>query len=204
MVRRLVEHEQVRFHHQKLGEVGAHDPAAGIFAGWFVEILGFEAESVEDFFCFRLQLVAVERGELVLSVSEIRVGKVAGFLVFPHRAEDSDHFRGDPHGDFENSFIRRFARFLGEITGDRIFVALDRAFVRAVLIEDHAEKSGLAGTVRADEGDAFAPVDRHPGFAEQRAAAEGLGKIFNRKHARGVKDLAARGKEFERGTGGNA
>ena len=79
-------------------------------------------------------------------------------------------------------FIGRLAGFLRQVAGDGVFVALDGALVRAVLVEDHAEKGGLAGTVRADEGDALAPVDGHFRLAEQGAAAEGLGKLVNREH----------------------
>ena len=43
VVGRLVEHQQVRLHDQQAGEVGAHDPAAGVFAGRAVEIGLLEA-----------------------------------------------------------------------------------------------------------------------------------------------------------------
>ncbi len=39
VVGRLVEHEQVRLHDEELGEVGAHHPAAGVFAGGLVEVV---------------------------------------------------------------------------------------------------------------------------------------------------------------------
>ena len=62
MVGRLVEHEQVRLHDEELGEVGAHDPAAGVFAGGLVEVVLFEAEAGEDFLGLGFELVAVEGG----------------------------------------------------------------------------------------------------------------------------------------------
>ena len=74
VVRRLVEHQQIRLHSEELGEVGAHHPTTRIFFGRLVEVFGFEAEAVEDFFGFGLELVAIERGELVLGVGKIWVG----------------------------------------------------------------------------------------------------------------------------------
>ena len=69
----LVEHEEVRLHDEEAREMGAHDPAAGVFAGRFVEVIGFKAEAVEDFFRLGLELVSVESGELVLCVGKVRV-----------------------------------------------------------------------------------------------------------------------------------
>ncbi len=84
VVGRLVEHQQVGLHDEQLGEVGAHDPAAGVFAGGLVEVRLFEAEAVEDFLGLGFELIAVEVVELVLGLGEIRVREVAGFFV--HRA----------------------------------------------------------------------------------------------------------------------
>ena len=59
VVRRLVEHEQVGLHDEQAGEVGAHDPATGEFAGGLVEILGLEAEAVKDLLGLGFELIAV-------------------------------------------------------------------------------------------------------------------------------------------------
>ena len=115
-----------------------------------------------------------------------------------HGAQDANHFRGDAHRDFNNRLIRRLAGLLREVASDRIFVALDLAFVRAVFVEDHSEKGGLAGAVRADEGDALAPVDRHFRLAEKAAAAERFGELMNREHAAGLEQECAWGKDFGR------
>ncbi len=186
VVGRLVEHQQIRLHDEELGEVGAHHPAAGIFAGGFREVLLLEAETGEDLLRLRLQLVAVERGELILRFAELRGGKVAGFLAFADGAEQADHFRGDADGDLEDGLVGWFAGFLREVAGDRVFVAVDGAFVGLVLIENHAEKGRFPGAVRADQGDAFAPVDRHFRLTEKRAATEGLGQFLDREHGEGV------------------
>ena len=114
----LVEHEQVRLHDEELGEVGAHDPAAGVFAGGLVEVVLLEAEAGEDLLGLGFELVAVEVGELVLGLGEIRMREVAGFLVLAHGAEDADHFRSDAHGDLDDRFIGGLAGFLGEVAGD--------------------------------------------------------------------------------------
>jgi hypothetical protein len=166
--------------------------------GGFVEVLLFEAEAGEDFLGLRFELIAVEVGELVLGLGEVRMRMVALGLVFAHGAEDADHFRGDAHGDLDDGFIGGLAGFLREVSGDGVFVALDGAFIGAVLIENHAEERGFPGTVGADEGDAFAPVDGHLGLAEQGAAAEGLGKLFDREHAGGLEEDRAWGKKFGR------
>jgi hypothetical protein len=116
--------------------------------------------------------------------------------VLTHGAEDADHFRSDAHGDLDDRFIGRFASFLGEVAGDGVFVALDFPFIRAVLVEDHAEEGGFPGTVGADEGDSLAPIDGHFRFAEEATAAESLGKLVNREHTGGLEDEWAVGKDF--------
>ncbi len=176
--------------------MGAHHPAAGKRARGLVEVGLLEAEAGEDLLGLGFELVAVEVVELVLGLGEVRMRVVSLGLVFAHRAQDADHFRGDAHGDLDDRFIGRFARLLRQVSGDGVFVALDGAFVRAVLVEDHAEERGLAGAVRADERDALAPVDGHLRLAQQGSAAEGLGKLFDREHARGVGDGRAGGKKF--------
>ena len=186
MVGRFVEHQQVRLHDEEPGEVGAHHPATGIFTSGFVEILGFKAKAVEDFLGLGLELVAIKGGELVLGLGEFWAGEVTRFFALTDDPEQTDHFRGDAHGDFKDRLVRRFARFLGEVAGDGVFVALDGAFVGGVLVEDHAEEGRLASAVRSDEGDAFAPVDGHFRLAEQGAAAESLGKLVNGEHGRGL------------------
>lgn len=118
--------------------------------------------------------------------------------MFADGAEESDHFRGDSHGDFDDGFVGRFASFLGEVSDDGVFVAFDGAFIGTILVEDHAEESGLAGAVRADEGDAFAPVDGHFGFAKERAAAESFGDFVDGEHGGGVDEEGAVGKDFGR------
>jgi hypothetical protein len=209
VVRRLVEHQEVGLHHEQAGEVGAHDPTAGILAGGFMEVGFLVAETGENFLRLRFELIAVDEGELVLGVRVVRVTVGAGRLVLAHRAEDVDHLRVDAHGDFENRLVARVAGFLREVTGDRVFIALDRAFIRIVLAEDHAEKGRFARAVRTDESDAFAPVDGHLGLTEQGASAEGLGELVNAEHggdvgrrASGAKfqnvAVAARGRPCER------
>ena len=125
-------------------------------------------------------MVAVEGGELVLGFPEFRGGKVTGFLAFADGAEQADHFRSDAHGDLKNGLIRRLARFLREVTGNRVFIPVDGAFVWLILIENHAEKGRFSSTVRADEGHALAPVDGHFRLTQKRAASEGLGQFLDR------------------------
>ena len=143
-------------------------------------------------------MVAVEGGELVLGFSKFWTGEVAGFLAVADDPVQAEHVRGDAHGDFEDRFVRRFACFLREVSGDGVFVALDATFVRGILVEDHAKERGLASAVRSDEGDALAPVDGHFRLAKQGAAAEGLGKLMNREHARDVEERCVVGKDFGR------
>lgn len=159
--------------------MGAHDPAAGVFAGGFVKVFLFEAEAGEDFFGFGFELVAVEGGELILCFAEFFGAEVSGFFAFADGAEEADHFWGDAHGDFDDGFIGRFSGFLGEVAGDGVFITVDGAFVWLVFIEDHAEECRFAGAVGADEGDALAPVDGHFCLAEEGSAAEGFGQILD-------------------------
>ena len=109
MIGRLIEHQQVWLHGEELSEVGTHHPAARIFFGGLVEVIGFEAEAMEDFFSFRLKLIAIEGVELVLGLGEVRMREVTRSLVFTHGAKNSDHFWGDSHGDFNDGFVGRFA-----------------------------------------------------------------------------------------------
>ena len=178
--------------------MGAHHPAAGEGARGFVEVVLFESEAGEDFLGLGFELIAVEMGELVLGFREVRVTVIALRFILAHGAQDLGHFRSDAHGDLDDRFIGGFAGFLGEVAGDGVFVALDGAFVGRVLIEDHAEERGFASAIGADEGDALAPVDGHFRLAEKSATAEGLGKLFDREHARGVGKHSLGGKIFDK------
>ena len=97
--------------------------------------------------------------ELVLRLGVFRVPQIAGFFVFPHAAQDADHFRGDAHGNLDDRFVGGLAGFLRQVAGDRVLVPLNRPFIWAVLVENHPEQGGFAGAIGADEGHAFAPVD---------------------------------------------
>jgi len=186
VVRRLVEHQEVGLHDEQAGEVGAHDPAAGILAGRLVEVRLLVAEAGQNLLRLRFELVAVNKRELVLCRTVGRVAERAGGLVLAHRAQDVDHLRVDAHGDFQDRLVARIARFLREVAGDRVFIALDRAFIEVLLVEDHAEKRRFARAVGTDQGDAFAPVDGHFGLPEQGASAEGLGELMDAEHGGGV------------------
>ena len=159
MVGRLIKHEQIRLHHEELGEVGAHHPAARVFTGGFGKIVLLETETRENFFGLRFELVAVERGELILRLCELGCAKVSGSLTLTDRPQQADHFRGDAHRNFKDRLIRWFARFLRKVAGDRVFVAVNGAFVGLVFVEDHTEKGGFPRAVWSYEGDTFAPVD---------------------------------------------
>ena len=161
----LVEHQQIGLHDEEAGKVGAHDPATRVFMSGLMEIFFFKAEAAEDFFCLGFELVAVEMVELVLSFGVFGVAVVVLGLMLAHGSKKADHFGGDTHGNLDDGLIARFAGLLGKVAGDGVFVAFDGTFVGRILIEDHAKQGGLTGAIRADKGDAFAPVDGHFGFA---------------------------------------
>ena len=131
-------------------------------------------------------------------MSEVGVRKITAGFVFAHGAEDPYHFWSDAHGDLNDGFIGRFARLLGQVACDGIFITFDFAFVWAVLVEDHTKERGLSRAVRADESDAFAPVDGHFRFAEKASSAESFGKFVNREHAGGLEEERPVSKDFGR------
>lgn len=59
VVGRLIEHEEVGFHHEEAGKVGAHDPSAAHGAGGEVEVALAEGEAGENAFRPSFEVVAV-------------------------------------------------------------------------------------------------------------------------------------------------
>ena len=196
VVGRLVEHQQVGLHHQQARKVRTHHPSTRILTRGLVEIILLEAQTIKTLLRLRLELVAIEVVELILRLGKIRMREIPLRFVLADRAQNSDHFRGDAHGDFDDRFIRRLARLLRQVPGDGVLVALDGPLVGRVLIKDHAEKRRLTRPVGTHEGHAFTPVNGHLGLAQERTPAEGFGELFNRQHARDVVQPRPAGKQF--------
>ena len=177
MVRRLVEHEQIGLEHQQFGQMRAHDPSARHLLRRAVEIRITEGQALENPFRLRLELVAIERGELILGVTVFLRSRRPGGLVLFHEPENFLHLRGDGHGDFQHRFLAHGFRLLGQEAGDGVFIAHDFPFVGFLDSQDQTEEGGFARSVRADEGHPFAPVEGVGNPLEQGSARIALGQI---------------------------
>ena len=205
VVRGLVEHQQVGLGDQELGEVGAHHPAAAHLAGGAVEVGIAEGEALEDALRLGFELVAVGGDEGIHRVGVGIAGVVALRLALADDADGLAHLGRDAHRNLQHRAVGGVACLLGEVAHERVVLHLDGALIGRVLAEDHAEERRLAGAVRTDEGDAFAPVHHEFGFVEQGAAGVGLREFLDGEHARGL--YTRRGKRQEKwkwGEGGEA
>lgn len=113
MVCRLVEHEEIRFHHEEAREMGAHDPSAAQFAHGPQVIALAEGQTVENAFRLGLEVKAIEPFETQPGV--VVFGFVGAILPLEEeeRAPKLHHFRGDRGGEFEHGFVACGGVFLG-------------------------------------------------------------------------------------------
>ena len=81
VVRRLIQQEQIRLHHQQPRHVRTHDPATAELAGGAVKVRVEVAEAFEDAFGFRLGLRVLEGIVLGMCLEVFRAGDIARGLV---------------------------------------------------------------------------------------------------------------------------
>ena len=182
VVGRFVQHQEVRLQDKELGQVRAHDPAAGHFPGGAMEVAFPKGQPFENFLGFGLQLVTVGGVESVNGFRVFRRIRFVGVFRRPDGVDGLFHFRRDAQGDFQNGFILRFAGFLGKIAHDGVFIHADGAFVRRVFSQNHAEQGGFACSVGANQSHPFPPVNGHFRFPEQGPSGVGFCEIFDRQH----------------------
>src|SRR5271169_1446341 len=72
--------------------------------------------------------------------------------------------------------VERVARLI-DIAKMHRLADLDRAFVGLLLLGDHAEQSGLAGAIRADDADNAASRQLEGEIVDQQIVAEALGEV---------------------------
>ena len=100
MVGGLVKHQQVGLHHQELGKVGTHDPAARELTSGLIEGISVKAKARKNFLSLRLKLVAVSSVESVLRGVILRAVGITGSIALTHDADSFGEFRGDADGYF--------------------------------------------------------------------------------------------------------
>ena len=101
-----------------------------------------------------------------------RAGHLARLLQFVQTLFQARQFIHPARGDIHDGLVPDGFRFLGEIADHGPRVALDGAVVRFLLSEDDGEQRGLAGTIRADQGDAVAIVQLQRHVLEERSPTE--------------------------------
>ena len=178
----FVQHQEVRFQDEQFGQVRAHDPAAGHFPSGAVEVAFPEGQPLEDFLGLGFQLVAVGGVKGVNGLRILRRIRLVGVFRRPDDVDGAFHFRRDAHGYFQHGFILRFAGFLRKIAHHGVFIHVDRAFVRRIFSQNHAEQGGLARAVGAYQGNPFPPVNGHFRFPEPGASGVGFREVFDRQH----------------------
>src|SRR5690606_36019168 len=91
--------------------------------------------------------------------------------------------RADTVYDFEHgAFPGHVADILAEIADADAAIDRDLPFIRLLLSRDHAEKRGLAGAVRADEPDLFAPLQYRRRLDEDELLAVLLADVLDADH----------------------
>ena len=153
VVRRFVQHQEVGLLNEQTGEVGAHHPAAGEFAGGPVKVRFLEREALED-------ALGLRHG---LSVHvAVRLG--AG-------------------GDLEDGFLAGRSGLLRQEPDGRSPLPGHEAFIGRFLIEEDLEEGGLARTVWTHEAQTIVAVDGEADALEEVASAIALGDFGESKHS---------------------
>jgi hypothetical protein len=155
MVRRLVEHEQVRLHHQQPRQVRAHDPAAAHRLRRAVKIGFAEGEPAQDALRLRFKLVSPSSAKRPCASWYSSVS-VCPFARLRKDALQLGVLRRDGGGQFEHGFVAGRGRFLRQVTERRVAVDDHRPVVGFRRAEDDREQRRLARAVRPDQRDALA------------------------------------------------
>ncbi len=103
----------------------------------------------------------------------LRARDIAGGLQFMQPLFQSRQFIHPAGGDVEDRFVAVRFGLLRQITHHGPFIALDRAGVRLLLLENDGEEGGLARAIRPDQRDAVAVVHLKRGVFEEHPPAQG-------------------------------
>ena len=175
MVRRLVEHQQVRLLREQPGEVRAHDPAAAHFLRRPVKILFAKAETREDLLRLGLDLIAIQFVEAIVDivVNFLRVQRLDWMIRLPgfDDAAESREFRRNGHRHLHHRLVTGGRAFLRQITDRDVALSHDLAVVRRGFSEDEGKERGLARAVRADQPEAVATIDLQRDVGKQSPSA---------------------------------
>ena len=144
-----------------------------ISLAWPVEIGVAVAEAAQHLLGLGLDLGIVELVVLGVRLQVFGCGHVAGLFQFVQAFFQLRQFLHPAGGDIQNGFVAQRFGFLRQVADHRPFIALDRAGVRLLLLENDGEQRGFAGAVRADERDAFAVIHLERSVLEERPPANG-------------------------------
>ena len=193
MVRRLVHQQDVEVAEQHLGHADAHLPTARQPADVARDHLVAEAEAVQDLLGLRRELVAAERGVLLLHLAVAREDRLHLVLLVGvgHRrlellvlvVEFADLAATDDHL-VEHGATAHLALFLAEVADRHALWQRHVAVVGMILAGDEAEDRRLARAVGADEADLFAGIELHARVDEEDLVAVALVDLVERDHRR--------------------
>ena len=182
MVRRFVQQQQVRFHHEQPCQPGAHDPAAAHFAGHAVEIGFLVAQPAQHLLRLGLDFGVVQLVVLGMDLHVLGAGHVAGLFEFVQAFFEDRQFLHLAGGHIEDGFVAQRFAFLRQMAHHRPLIAFNHAGIRLALLENDGEQRGFTRAVGADERYAFAIVHLERSVLEERPSAKGHLEITNDEH----------------------
>ena len=99
VIGRLVQHEEIRFHHQKPRQMGAHDPSPAQVFCRPVKLVDVVTEPHEHFFGFCIHLRIAERLVLGMRLQIFRPVDGSRFFKFPKSRLKRRHLPRPSRGD---------------------------------------------------------------------------------------------------------
>ncbi len=185
VVGRLVEQQQIRLGHQRLGQQHAAAPATGELGQGLV---GGQLQAAQGAFHHLLQAPAVAGFELVLNVHElfqicIAVDVLAQVMKLGEQLADAIQACRD---HIEHRTLVGNRQLLWQLADLQARGAPDLAIVALLLALDQAQHARFAGAVTADDAHPLATGDLPGHFVQQRHRAECEGHIaeFEQGHVR--------------------
>ena len=175
MVRRLVEHQQVRLQGEQPGEMRAHHPSAAHLARGPLEIALAKSEAGENLLGLGVETVAAEFVEAVVDVivnvlGMLRLDRMVGFPGFENPSQLRE-LRRDGSGQFDHRLVAHRRALLRQITELESALHRNLAGIGRRLAEHDGEERGLPRAIRADQPDAVFAVHLQRGVGEQRLSA---------------------------------
>ena len=186
MIRRFVEHQQVRLLHEQPREVRAHHPAAAHFARGPLEVALAETQAGENLLGLRFEPVAAQLVEAVMHivVNFLRMQRLDRVIRFP-RLDDAaqlHEIRRDGRGEFNHSFVAGHRGFLRQVTERDAALTAHLAIIRRFRAEDDGKERGLPRAVRTDQPDAVLAIHLQRGLGEQNLPAVRLADAGKSQH----------------------